>query len=488
MILLRPLRKPYRKGRKRTAAAGLVLMLLSVLLSAAQPLPARADSLDDLLAQLETPVSADDEETYMGMTMEANGLSSEDGTVVTWKGANPWLSEWYFREGTKAAPRVKTDSPIYGIDVSRWNGTIDWNAVLADGYEFAIVKIGGRKMGLTGDASLYEDPMYVKNIEGAKAAGVKVGAYFWCSAVNEYEARQEAIYALSLIKKYSLDLPMYYDYEWAQDGSYRLAIPQTAENRMKVVQTFMDTVQSYGYTSGVYASDSMLIPTGFRDNWGERTGLDGVALGQKYRMWAARYSNESPGLFCQGIYDIWQYSSTGAVDGMKGNVDLNRFFSDGKAQGGAYNDPTAKIDTQPLYRLYNPSTREHLYTASKKEHDGLIPWGWQSEGIAWYAPLSSNTPVYRLYNKYSSEHFYTTDAYERSVLIKNGWTDEKIGWYSDDGKGVPVYRAFHPQLPAIGCHHFTADAYEYNFITSKAGGSWTPEGIAWYGVNAARRK
>ncbi len=479
-------------GRQTKRALISTLMALFLFLSAAvlpmtQTLPAKADSIDELMAQLDTPISATDEETYMGMTMEPNGLSEEDGLVTTWKGENPWLAEWTWNENTKSKPRVKTDTPIYGIDVSRWNGTIDWNAVVEDGYEFAIVKIGGRYLSLSGDASLYEDPMYKKNIEGAKKAGLKVGAYFWCSAVNEYEARQEAIYALSLIKNYTLDLPLYYDYEWARDGNHRLAIPQTVENRMKVVQTFMDTVQAYGYTSGVYASDSMLIPTGFTDNRGERTGLDGAQLCLYYRIWAARYGTETPGKFCQCVYDIWQYSSKGAVNGINGNVDLNRFFSDGRSQGGSYSDSTSKIDTKPMYRLYNPYSREHLYTADANERDTLVKRGWQNEGIAWYAPVSSKTPVYRLYNKYSYEHFYTTDAYERSVLIKNGWNDEGIGWYSDDGKGVPVYRAFHPKLPATGCHHFTADTYEYGVITSKAGG-WTAEGIAWYGVNAARRK
>lgn len=138
----------------------------------------------------------------------------------------------------------------------------------------------------------------------------------------------------------------------------------------------------------------------------------------------------------------------------------------------------AAESTQTMWRLYNPYSGEHLYTASTTERDSLAKAGWRKEGVGWIAPKSSKTPVFRLYNKYNGEHHYTLDKRERDALVKIGWTSEGVGWYSDDAKRVPVYRQFNPYVKA-NSHNYTRDKGENDQLV-KLG--WRAEGIGWYGV------
>ena len=133
-----------------------------------------------------------------------------------------------------------------------------------------------------------------------------------------------------------------------------------------------------------------------------------------------------------------------------------------------------------MYRLYNPNSGEHFYTADSYERDQLVSVGWRYEGVGWSAPSASNTPVYRLYNPNAGDHHYTTSSYERDQLVSVGWRYEGIGWYSDDAKAVAVYRQYNPNAIA-GAHNFTTDSYEQDYLVSVG---WRAEGIGWYATNA----
>lgn len=134
-------------------------------------------------------------------------------------------------------------------------------------------------------------------------------------------------------------------------------------------------------------------------------------------------------------------------------------------------------ETQTMYRLYNPNSGEHFYTASEREQKYLVNLGWKDEGLGWIAPAASETPVYRLYNKNAGEHHYTTNKTERDRLVKLGWTDEGIGWYSDDKQTTPVYRQYNPNAK-VGTHNFTTSKSEHDKLVELG---WHGEGIAWYG-------
>ena len=190
---------------------------------------------------------------------------------------------------------------VMGIDISKHNGTVDWNAVKNAGVEFVILRCGYR-----GSASgvLVEDEKFRTNIKGATAAGLKVGIYFFSQAVNEMEAVEEASLTLSLIKGHKISYPVYIDVEAANGRADGLS----AAERTKVVKAFCETVRDSGYTAGVYSNK----------NWFAEK-MDTGAFGN-YRIWLAQYT-ESPTY--TGHYEMWQYSSRGTIPGIKGDVDLN---------------------------------------------------------------------------------------------------------------------------------------------------------------------
>lgn len=132
-------------------------------------------------------------------------------------------------------------------------------------------------------------------------------------------------------------------------------------------------------------------------------------------------------------------------------------------------------DGVSMYRLYNPNSGEHFYTASTGERNGLISRGWNYEGIGWTAP-SQGDPVYRLYNPNAGDHHYTTSAAERNKLTSVGWRYEGIGWRS--GGSVPLYRQYNPHAKA-GAHNYTTSKAENDSLV-RAG--WRSEGVGWYGV------
>ena len=194
-----------------------------------------------------------------------------------------------------------TGSGTMGIDVSKWNGSIDWNAVKNSGVSYVIIRCGYRG---SSQGALIEDPKFQTNIKGATAAGLKVGVYFFTQAVDEREAVEEASMVLGLIKNYKISYPVFLDVE----SSGGRADSISKEMRTAVCRAFCQTIQNAGYTAGVYANKTWL------DN-----KIDAGAL-SAYKIWLAQYADTPT---YTGRYDLWQYRSTGRVSGISGNVDLN---------------------------------------------------------------------------------------------------------------------------------------------------------------------
>ena len=190
-----------------------------------------------------------------------------------------------------------------GIDVSKWNETIDWEAVKEDGVEFAIIRCGYRG-SLSG--SLIIDPTYEENIRGAIAADIPVGVYFFTQAVNEVEAVEEASMVINLIRRYDVDYPVFLDSESA--GGNGRADKLEAEERTRIHKAFLETIAAAGYATGIYGSANWL------DGKVEMKELSG------YHTWLAEYA-DIPSY--DGYYHMWQYTSKGSIDGISTNVDLN---------------------------------------------------------------------------------------------------------------------------------------------------------------------
>lgn len=188
-----------------------------------------------------------------------------------------------------------------GIDVSKWQGNIDWSQVKS-AVSFAIVRAGFR--GSSG--GIAEDPKAGANIQGAKANGIKVGIYFYSKAMNEAQAVEEASLAVDIARKYGgVTLPIYIDME----DNCQLGL-STAE-RNAIVMAFCNTVRSAGYTPGVYANKNWFT------NYLTPSAYGNVSI------WLAQYNTQ---VTYSGRYDIWQYSSKGSIPGISGNVDLNQSF------------------------------------------------------------------------------------------------------------------------------------------------------------------
>ena len=194
-----------------------------------------------------------------------------------------------------------TGSGIRGIDVSKWNGSIDWEAVKNSGIEYVIIRCGYRG---SSQGSLIEDPKYVTNIKGAINAGLKVGVYFFTQAITEAEAVEEASMVLEQVKNYKLTYPIFLDVEASGGRADKI----DKATRTAVCKAFCETIQSAGYTAGIYANK----------NWLE-TKMDANAL-SSYRIWLAQYAATPT---YGGRYDMWQYQSTGKVSGISGDVDMN---------------------------------------------------------------------------------------------------------------------------------------------------------------------
>lgn len=197
-----------------------------------------------------------------------------------------------------------------GIDVSRYQGDIDWEKVAADGVEYAFIRLGIRGYGVEGHIVL--DETFEQNIKGAKAAGVKVGIYFFTQAITEEEALEEANFVLEQVAPYAIDYPIVLDVEKtsAQDGRMNQL---TVEQRTNVSLVFLNRIKEAGYTPMVYANMEMLSVL-----------IDMESL-EEFDKWFAFYDTS---IYFPYEYAVWQYSEKGRVDGISSEVDLNISFKE----------------------------------------------------------------------------------------------------------------------------------------------------------------
>ena len=183
-----------------------------------------------------------------------------------------------------------------GIDVSKWQGNIDWNRVKASGVDFAILRAG------YGSVSSQKDVTFEDNYQNAKAAGIPVGAYHYSYAKDIAGAKREAQTFLEWIKGKQFEYPVVFDIE--ESATYNLGRNTVSE----IIKTFCSIVEAAGYYVSVYTNK----------NWLDHVVSDEVK--SKYDTWLAQWTS-TPSYI--GPYGMWQYTSSGVVDGISGRVDMD---------------------------------------------------------------------------------------------------------------------------------------------------------------------
>ena len=208
--------------------------------------------------------------------------------------------------------RMYYNDPAYttalGVDVSSYQKEVDWQQVAGAGIEFAFIRVGYRGYGAEGTLNL--DPYFQQNLEGAKAAGLKVGAYFFSQAISIEEAREEALFVLEALNGQTLDYPLVYDWEVISASGARTSGLDNAVLTDCAI-TFCETVAMYGYMPMIYYN----LPVGYG-----RYELDRLT---RYDVWFAQYS-QRPTMYYN--YRIWQYTDSGSVPGISGKVDMDLAF------------------------------------------------------------------------------------------------------------------------------------------------------------------
>lgn len=194
------------------------------------------------------------------------------------------------------ASQFKNSTVMKGIDVSEWNGSINWRKVKSSGVTFAFIRAGGRYYG---SGAYFVDSKFAENVKNATAAGIDVGAYFYSQAINATEARQEAAYTLNIVSSYNLTLPIVMDYEYAWEGGltgrlYNAHLSKSAATT--VINTFCSTVEASGYVGMLYASKSVITDD-----------MKITSINNKYPIWNAQYNDS----------DTLTYTDNGLTSGKK---------------------------------------------------------------------------------------------------------------------------------------------------------------------------
>lgn len=193
----------------------------------------------------------------------------------------------------------KNDDTQIGIDVSKWQGDIDFSKLKASGVEFVIIRVGSSN-GLNGEN--FVDSKFIQNVKNANAVGIPVGIYFYSYASTIDRAISDAKWIVEQIKDYKVDLPIAFDWEnWGSFNKFDVSF----FGLTNIAKGFMDTIKDAGYDAMLYSS---------------KTYLENIWLPTSYPVWLAHYTKNTN---YTGEYSFWQMCSNGRVDGISGDVDIN---------------------------------------------------------------------------------------------------------------------------------------------------------------------
>lgn len=241
---------------------------------------------------------------------------------------------------------AETKSQTLGIDVSRYQGTIDWAQVASAGIDFAMIRVGYRTM-TTGEIT--EDSNARYNLQEATANGIKAGAYFFSTAVSEAEAIEEANWTIDFIDQYKITYPVAYNcegYENTNSRQYNL----TKEERSSFAKAFLDQIHSGGYTPMFYASKAEMEA----DNKWLTSDLE-----SSYKIWVSWYPStpypETADADYSGSHAMWQYTNNGTIAGISYPVDVNVAYFGYESEAAARDDSApeqVEADVEAMHNFF----------------------------------------------------------------------------------------------------------------------------------------
>ena len=335
-----------------------------------------------------------------GSTGTASGTGSTSGQSASTANPNAWKKV----NGVYQMPDGSSINNVLfrGIDVSRWQGDINWSQVAADDVSF--VMLGTRSKGAV-------DPYFHRNIQQASAAGVKVGVYIYSLAMTPEMAVEEANFVLNLIHDYPVSYPVAFDMEDSTQGTL------SKDELAAIANAFCGRISEAGYYPVIYANDNWLA-----------NKLDMSKM--NYPVWVARYS-------AKPAYQnpvMWQATSTGAVNGISGNVDIDFQFKD-----------FTSVIPANTWRTINGQTYYYQNYAKQKNNwiqddgawyymngDGLVSKGWLNQSGKSYYLDDTTGKMITGWKSDSGKWYY----FGSSGALSKGWINDNGTWYYSSQDGV----------------------------------------------------
>ena len=377
--------------------------------------------------------------------------AQDDGIATFAAGSNPYTKKTYKHT------HAKTKYIYYGIDVSQWQGTINWKKVKADGISFVFIRCSYTSLK---SFNLHTDPKFTANVTAAAAAGLKVGVYHYSGATSATEAKKEADYVLKVIKPYKgkITLPVMFDYEPGArvTANYKKTSKTT---RTKYATTFCNAAKAAGYTSGVYCSTSW-FPDYFN-----------ISSLSSYSNWDAHWATKNT---YTGAYDFWQYSDAGKISGIGGSVDCNFWYTNTKIAGAATDNGAFTGDATPKPEAASTALTTPYVTTSSV-HYRMAP-GTSGTKAGTLAKGTVINLVYGYHKTVNGEKWYKFNYNGHAYYIHEDYVDREVLQNHTAAQDLTYHASASTSAAAKGTF---SDGTKVQVVQ---GGSQTANGTQWHKV------
>lgn len=377
--------------------------------------------------------------------------AQDDGIATFAAGSNPYTKKTYKHT------HAKTKYIYYGIDVSQWQGTINWKKVKADGISFVFIRCSYTSLK---SFNLHTDPKFTANVTAAAAAGLKVGVYHYSGATSATEAKKEADYVLKVIKPYKgkITLPVMFDYEPGArvTANYKKTSKTT---RTKYATTFCNAAKAAGYTSGVYCSTSW-FPDYFN-----------ISSLSSYSNWDAHWATKNT---YTGAYDFWQYSDAGKISGIGGSVDCNFWYTNTKIAGAATDNGAFTGDATPKPEAASTALTTPYVTISSVNYR-MAP-GTSGAKAGTLAKGTVINLVYGYHKTVNGEKWYKFNYNGHAYYIHEDYVDREVLQNHTAAQNLTYHASASTSAAAKGTF---SDGTKVQVVQ---GGSQTANGTQWHKV------